>query len=136
MKEKTVASEGMLENTTETAPAKKQKERKELHDIFFGIAITTAVAAFIFVWLAQNAVNGGGYVSFQPFDIKKPIEIKFLTTYICSFIAMGLSVFSVGFGLGRNLLKHEKKVTSYILGVITLVLAVIAFLAGYYALNY
>lgn len=134
MKEKTAASEEMLENTPETgSSAKKQKDRKELHDVFFMIAWILGIAAFVFVWLAQNAVNGDGFVSFQPFNIKKPIEIEFLTTSLCSYIAIGLSVFSIGFGLARNFIKKDKKVISYILGVITLVLAVVAFLAGYYA---
>ncbi len=116
------------------APEKVQKDRKELHDIFFEIAIITAVVGFIFVWLAQNAVNAkNGYVTLQPFNIKKPIEIEFLTISVTSIIAGVLGASSIGFGIARNIFKREKKLTSYLCGIVILVLAVIAFMAGVYA---
>lgn len=122
----------MKEKTS--APEKVQKDSKELHDIFFTIAIITAIAAFIFIWLGQNAVNSkGGFVTLQPFNIKKPIEIEFMTTSVCAIIAGVLSAASVGFGVARNALKKEKKVSSYLCGVAFLVLSVITFMAGYYA---
>lgn len=116
-----------------TAVEKKQKDRKELHDIFFEIAIITAAIGFIFVWLAQNAVNAkNGYVTLQPFNIKKPIEIEFLTITVTSVIAGVLGLTSVGCGIARNHFKRDNKVVSYLCGVVVTVLAVIAFMAGLY----
>ncbi len=117
-----------------TAVEKKQKDRKDLHDIFFQIAIITAVVGFIFAWLAQNAVNAkNGYVTFQPFNIKKPIEIEFLTISVTSIISGLLGISSIGCGIARNRLKRDNKVVSYLGGVVVVVLAVIAFMAGVYA---
>ena len=117
-----------------TPVEKVQKDRKELHDIFFQIAIITAIAGFVFVWLAQNAVNAkNGCVTFQPFNIKKPIEIEFLTISVTSIIAGVLGLSSVGCGLARNHFKRENKLISYLCGIVVVVLAVFAFMAGVYA---
>ena len=122
MKEKTAAVE------------KAPKDRKELHDIFFTVAIITAIVGFIFVWLAQNAVNAkNGCVTLQPFNIKKPIEIEFLTISITSIISGLLGATSIGFGIARNIFKRESKLTSYLCGIVILVLAFMAFMAGVYA---
>jgi len=117
-----------------TPVEKVQKDRKELHDIFFQIAIITAIAGFVFVWLAQNAVNAkNGCVTLQPFNIKKPIEIEFLTISVTSIIAGVLGLSSVGCGLARNHFKRENKLVSYLCGIVVVVLAVFAFMAGVYA---
>lgn len=117
-----------------TPVEKVQKDRKELHDIFFQIAIITAIAGFVFVWLAQNAVNAkNGCVTLQPFNIKKPIEIEFLTISVTSIIAGVLGLSSIGCGLARNHFKRENKIVSYLCGIVIVVLAVFAFMAGVYA---
>ena len=170
--------------------AQAPRDREELHDIFFTYAIATAIVGFVFVWLAQNAVNHEGIVTFKLFFLKKPFEVTpflfgiFLnviaviggvvdliyravtrnsaigsstigyafslivgivfmisrlivsyemSTFLCSIFAGVLGLSSIGCGLARNHFKRENKIVSYLCGIVVVVLAAIAFMAGVYA---
>ena len=132
-------------------PSRKDRDPKELHSILFAAAWIVGIVGIVFVLLAQNALNNkdNGFVSLgyhwfeDVMDRKTKVvetqwteqffDIEFLTTSLCSFIAIGLGVVSTACGVARNIIKKDRKLISYICGVVVLVLGVIAYLASYYA---
>lgn len=156
MKKNDVSVNEAVENNTEApVPAKAKKEKvrdpKELHSILFAAAWIVGILGIVFVFLAQNAMNSkDGFVSLSYHwfdevlvDRRNQIfetqwtelfwDLEFLTTSLCSYIALGLGFISTACGVARNIIKKEKKLISYICGVVVLVLGVFAFLADYYA---
>ena len=154
MKKNDVSVNEAVENNTE-APVpektKKVREPKELHSVLFAASWIVGIVGILFVLLAQNAMNTkDGFVSLSYHwfdevlvDRRNQIfetqwtelfwDIEFLTTAICAYIALGLGLISTACGVARNIIKKEKKLLSYICGVVVLVLGSFAFLASYYA---
>ena len=154
MKKNDVSVNEAVENNTE-APVpektKKVREPKELHSVLFAASWIVGIVGILFVLLAQNAMNTkDGFVSLSYHwfdevlvDRRNQIfetqwtelfwDIEFLTTAICSYIALGLGLISTACGVARNIIKKEKKLLSYLCGVVVLVLGSFAFLASYYA---
>ena len=151
MKNKNVAAEEILEQNEAVAPVvekkkKADKDKRELHSILFAAAWIIAVAALLFALLGQNAMNNKeGYVSlsyhwFEEVTNRKTGEVTtewteqawdlpFLTTSLCSIVALALGFISTAVGLVRNYIKKDKKLLSYLPGVITLVLAMMCYLS-------
>lgn len=151
MKNKNVAAEEVLEQNEVVAPVegkkkKADKDKKELHSILFTIAWIVAVAALLFVLLGQNAMNnkdGFTSLSYHWFEdvtnrktgevttewTEQSLDIPFLTTSLCSIVALALGLISTGIGLVRNYIKKDKKLLSYLPGIITLVLAMMCYLS-------
>lgn len=151
MKNKNVAAEEILEQNEVVAPVegkkkKADKDKKELHSILFTVAWIVAVVALLFVLLGQNAMNNkDGYTSlsyhwFEDVTNRKTgevttewteqsLDIPFLTTSLCSIVALALGFISTVVGLVRNYIKKDKKLLSYLPGVITLVLAMMCYLS-------
>ncbi|MBR4053279.1 MAG: hypothetical protein IKK06_00590 [Clostridia bacterium] len=151
MKNKNVAAEEVLEQNEVVAPVegkkkKADKDKKELHSILFTVAWVVAVVALLFVLLGQNAMNNkDGYTSlsyhwFEDVTNRKTgevttewteqsLDIPFLTTSLCSIVALALGFISTVVGLVRNYIKKDKKLLSYLPGVITLVLAMMCYLS-------
>lgn len=151
MKNKNVAAEEVLEQNEVVAPVegkkkKADKDKKELHSILFTVAWIVAAAALLFVLLGQNAMNNkDGYTSlsyhwFEDVTNRKTgevttewteqsLDIPFLTTALCSIVALALGFISTVVGLVRNYIKKDKKLLSYLPGVITLVLAMMCYLS-------
>ena len=145
-------TEAPVAEVTKKEKKVKNKDPKELHSIMFLLAWVIGIVGIIFVLLAQNALNNDdeGFVSLSYHwfdevlvDRKNQIfetqwtemfwDIEFLTSALCSYIAMGLGLISTGCGIARNILKKDKKLVSYVCGVAVLVLGAFAFLADYYA---
>lgn len=133
-------------------PSRKDRDPKELHSILFATAWIVGIVGIVFVFLAQNALNNkdNGFVSlgYHWFDevlvdrrnqvyetqwTELFYDMEWLTTSLCAFIAMGLGFVSTCCGIARNIIKKDKKLISYICGVVVLVLGVIAYMASYYA---
>ncbi len=132
-------------------PSRKERDPKELHSILFAAAWIVGIIGIVFVFLAQNAMNNkDGFVSLSYHwfdevlvDRRAQIyetqwtelfwDIEFLTTSLCSIIAMVLGFISTCCGVARNIIKKDKKLVSYIAGVVVLVLGVIAYMAAHYA---
>ncbi len=151
MKNKNVAADAVLEQNEAVAPVvekkkKAEKDKKELHSILFAAAWIIAVVALLFVLLGQNAMNNkDGYASlsyhwFEEVTNRKTgevttewteqaLDIPFLTTSLCSIVALALGFISTVVGLARNYIKKDKKLLSYLPGVITLVLAMMCYLS-------
>lgn len=125
-----------VESAAAAAPIKKSKSEggsiRDMHSTFFLIALVLAGVALVFVLLAKNGINGNGYVSFQPVSDKPPINITFLTSGLCSWVAGILAVVSIGFGVFRNYLKKQNSLMAYLIGIAALVLSVMALLAVQY----
>ncbi len=135
MNKKKIAAEVAATENTATVPAKGKvkRERKELHDLFWMISIILGVVGILFVLIAKNALNGSGYWSIQPFGIKNPIKLTFLTSSVSAWIAAGLSVVSIGFGLTRNFMKRQNLLMGYLIGLVALILSIFALLAIKYS---
>lgn len=151
-------NEAVVNNTEAPITEKPQKEKKvkdrdpkELHSIMFLLAWVIGIVGILFIFLAQNAINNddNGFVTItynwfgEVFDRKTQTtsiewtemtwDIEFLTSALCSYIALGLGLISTACGVTRNILKKDKKLISYVCGVVVLVLGAFAFLANYYA---
>ena len=137
-------------------PKKEKKEKikdpKELHSVLFLLAWVFGIIGVLWVLLAQNAINNddNGFVTitYHWFDdvlVDRKLQIyetqwteltwdiEWLTSTLCSLIALGLGVVSTACGVARNIIKKDKKLISYVCGVVVLVLGAFAFLADYYA---
>lgn len=151
-------NEAVVNNTEAPITEKPQKEKKvkdrdpkELHSIMFLLAWVIGIVGILFIFLAQNAINNddNGFVTItynwfgEVFDRKTQTtsiewtemtwDIEFLTSALCSYIALGLGLISTACGVARNILKKDKKLISYVCGVVVLVLGAFAFFANYYA---
>lgn len=153
MKNNNVAAEAVAEETKVILPeenkpkkAKAPKDKKELHSIFFAAAWIIAVVALLFALLGQNAMNTkDGYASlsyhwFEEVTNRKTGEvttewteqefvIPVLTTAFYALVSLGLALVSTGLGVTSNILKKDKKVLTYLPGVVVSVLAMMCFLS-------
>lgn len=123
----------VVEEAVETKPVKKQRDKYELHEILWIVAIIAAVVSFLFVLISQNALNGAGYYAFQKFGMEKPLKFQWLTASLASYIAGGAAIISLGTGIARNFLRKNKTVMSYLPGIVVTILSAIAFAAAYLA---
>lgn len=155
MKNKNVAAEEILEQNEAVAPVKEkkkkaEKDKKELHSILFAAAWIIAVVALLFVLLGQNAMNskeGFASISYHWFeevtDRKTQItstewteqswDLPFLTTSLCSIVGMALGFISTAVGLVRNYIKKDKKLLSYLPGIVMLLLSLMCYLSTVFA---
>ncbi len=153
MKNNNVAAEAVAEETKVILPeenkpkkVKAPKDKKELHSIFFAAAWIIAVVALLFALLGQNAMNTkDGYASlsyhwFEEVTNRKTGEvttewteqefvIPVLTTAFYALVSLGLGLVSTGLGVTSNILKKDKKVLTYLPGVVVSVLAMMCFLS-------
>lgn len=153
MKNNNVAAEAVAEETKVILPeenkpkkVKAPKDKKELHSIFFAAAWIIAVVALLFALLGQNAMNTkDGYASlsyhwFEEVTNRKTGEvttewteqefvIPVLTTAFYALVSLGLALVSTGLGVTSNILKKDKKVLTYLPGVVVSVLAMMCFLS-------
>lgn len=147
MKNKNVTAEEMTAQTpAEPKKIKAEREKKELHNILFTLAWVLAAVALVLALLGQNAMNNkDGFVSldyhwFEEVTNRKTgeittewteqsLDIPFLTTLLCSVAALAVGFASTAVGLARNFIKKEKKLLSYLPGVVTLVLSMMCYLS-------
>lgn len=153
MKNNNVAAEAVAEETKVILPeenkpkkVKAPKDKKELHSIFFAAAWIIAVVALLFALLGQNAMNTkDGYASlsyhwFEEVTNRKTGEvttewteqefvIPVLTTAFYALVSLGLGLVSTGLGVTSNILKKDKKVLTYLPGVVVSVLAMMCYLS-------
>lgn len=153
MKNNNVAAEAVAEETKVILPeeskpkkVKAPKDKKELHSLFFAAAWIIAVVALLFALLGQNAMNTkDGYASlsyhwFEEVTNRKTGEvttewteqefaIPVLTTAFYALVSLGLGLVSTGLGVTSNILKKDKKVLTYLPGVVVSVLAMMCFLS-------
>jgi hypothetical protein len=60
---------------------------------------------------------------------EQSLDIPFLTTLLCSVAALAVGFASTAVGLARNFIKKEKKLLSYLPGVVVLVLSMMCYLS-------
>ncbi len=153
MKNNNVAAEAVVKETKVILPEeaklkkpKAPKDKKELHSVFFAAAWIIAVVALLFALLGQNAMNtkdGFASISYHWFEevtnrktgevttewTEQEFVIPVLTTAFYALVSLGLGLVSTGMGVASNILKKDKKVLTYLPGVVVSVLAMMCFLS-------
>ena len=110
------------------------------------MAWVLAAVALVLALLGQNAMNskdGSVSLEYHWFEevtnrktgevttewTEQSLPIPFLTTLLCSVAALVVGFASTAVGLVRNYIKKEKKLLSYLPGVVTLVLSMMCYLS-------
>lgn len=136
MKKKQLTADAAVENIV-PKKVKASRSASDLPQKFFIASLVLGLVALIVILIAQNAINGTGYFQLKLFKslMKKPLtlDVKFLTSFSTSIVALVISVASLICGVLRNVIKRQNNLIGYIVGLVVTVISVFALLAVHYA---